>query len=386
MRDFSENQEMIKDLASQIAENEVIPVRAELDEKEEFPSDIMEKLAQAGLMGVYIPEDYGGTGGFITELCIATEELSKACVGVSTSYAACALGSFPILLAGSEEQKEKYLPPIARGDHIVAFCLTEAEAGSDAISMKTNAEKKNGKYILNGTKQWITNAEEADVYTVIAVTEKDRGARGLSAFIVEKDNPGISFGKKEKKMGIRCSTTREVIFEDCEVTEENLLGREGTGFIITMKTLSRARVGVGAQGVGLAQGAYNEAINYARERKQFDKSIASFQSMRHLFAEMATKIEAARALVYSASDYIDEGNKNIAKESAMAKLYATDVAMEVTTDAVQVFGGYGYMREYPVEKMMRDAKILQIYEGTNEIQKNEIGQRLVKEAASGKKS
>lgn len=384
MRNFSEQQEMIKDLASQIAENEVIPARAELDEEEKFPHKIMEKLAQAGLMGVYIPEKYDGTGGFITELCIATEELSKACVGVSTSYAACALGSFPILLAGSGEQKEKYLPPIAHGEDIVAFCLTEAEAGSDAISMKTTAEKKNGKYVLNGTKQWITNAGEADVYTVIAVTEKNRGARGLSAFIVEKDNPGISFGKKEKKMGIRCSATREVIFEDCEIPEENLLGREGTGFIITMKTLSRARVGVGAQGVGLAQGAYEEAINYARERKQFDKSIASFQSMRHLFADMATKIEAARALVYSASDYIDEGNKDIAKESAMAKLYASDVAMEVTTDAVQVFGGYGYMREYPVEKMMRDAKILQIYEGTNEIQRNEIGQKLVKEAASEK--
>ncbi len=381
---FTEEQLMIKELTAQIAEELIVPARAEMDEKEEFPREILNTLAESGLMGVYIPEEYGGTGGYTTELCIATEELSKACIGVSTSYAACALGTFPILIGGSEEQKKKYLPSIASGEKIVAFCITEAEAGSDAGTMKTTAEKKGDKYILNGTKQWITNGGEAGIYTIIAMTDKSRGPRGASAFIVEEDFPGISFGKKEKKLGIRASSTREVILEDCEVPAENLIGKEGKGFVTALRTLDRARVGVGAQGVGIATGAYEEAIRYAKTREQFGKSIVTFQAIQHMLADMATKIEAARALVYATSKHVDNSEKDVSKETAMAKLFATDMAMEVTTNAVQIFGGYGYMREYPVEKMMRDAKILQIYEGTNQIQRNVIAQNLIREASSRK--
>ncbi len=381
---FTEEQMMIKELTAQIAEEVVKPVRAELDEKEQFPKEILNTLAESGLMGVYIPEEYGGTGGYITELCIATEELSKVCLGVSTSYAACALGTFPILIGGSEEQKKRYLPSIASGEKLVAFCITEAEAGSDAGAMKTSARKEGGKYYLNGTKQWITNGGEAGIYTILAMTDKSRGPRGASAFIVEEGFPGLSFGKKEKKLGIRASSTREVILEDCEVPEENLIGKEGTGFITALRTLDRARVGVGAQGVGVAAGAYEEAIHYAKTRVQFGKSIASFQAIQHLLADMATKIEAARALVYTTSRHVDTSEKDVSKETAMAKMFATDMAIDVTNNAIQIFGGYGYMREYPVEKMMRDARILQIYEGTNQIQRNVIAQNLIREAASRK--
>jgi butyryl-CoA dehydrogenase len=318
------------------------------------------------------------------ELCIAVEELSRACLGVSTSYAANALGTYPLLLFGTEEQKKKYLPDIAQGKKLVAFGLTEANAGSDAAGIQTTATKDGDYYVLNGTKQWITNAGEADIYTIIAITDRSRGARGASAFVVEKGTPGFSFGKKEKKMGIRASVTRELIFEDCRIPKENLLGREGMGFIVAMKTLDQSRIGVGAQGVGVAQGAYEEAVKFARQRVQFGKPVISFQAVQHMLADMATEIEAARALVYSVARYIDSGAKDITKASAMAKVFATDVAMRVTTNAVQVMGGSGYMREYPVEKMMRDAKILQIYEGTNQIQRNVIGQAIIKESAKWK--
>ncbi len=375
---------MIKELAAQIALEKVVPVRAELDEKEEFPWEIMKALASSDLFGLFIPEEYGGLGKGSFELSLAVEELSKACVGVSTTYAANALGTYPILLFGTDEQKEKYLPGIAAGRRLVAFGLTEANAGSDAGGLQTTARLEDGHYVLNGTKQWITNGGEAEIYTVIAITDKAKGPRGASAFIVEKGTPGFSFGKKEKKMGIRASATRELIFEDCRVPKENLLSKEGAGFLVAMKTLDSSRVGVGAQGVGVAQGALDEAIKFARQRVQFGHPIIGFQAIQHMIADMATEVEAARALVYAAARYVDSGAKDVTKASSMAKLFATDVAMKVTTNAVQVMGGSGYMREYPVEKMMRDAKILQIYEGTNQIQRNVIAQNIIKEAAKAK--
>ena len=381
---LTEEQTMIRDLARQIAEDKILPVRAELDEKEEFPWDIMKTLAQSDFFGLFVPEEYGGMGKGCFELVIAVEELSRVCLGVSTTYAANALGTYPILLYGSEEQKKKYLPDIASGKKLVAFALTEASAGSDAAGVQTTAKLEGNKYVLNGVKQWITNGGEAEIYTVIAMTDKSKGPRGASAFILEKGTPGFSFGKKENKMGIRASATRELIFENCRIPKENIISREGMGFIVAMRTLDSSRTGVGAQGVGVAHGAFEAARDYAKERKQFGQPVISFQAIQHILADMATQIEAARALVYSVARYIDSGAKDVSKESAMAKLFATDVAMKVTVDAVQVMGGAGYMREYPVEKMMRDAKILQIYEGTNQIQRNVIGQALIKEAAKKK--
>ena len=378
---FNEDQMMIKELVQQIAEEKIKPVREELDEKEEFPWEIMKVLAQSDLFGLFVPEQYGGLGKGCLELCIAVEELSRACLGVATTYAANALGTYPILLYGSEEQKNKYLPDIAAGKRLVAFGLTEPNAGSDAAGIQTTAKLDGNEYILNGTKQWITNGGEADIYAIIAMTDKSKGARGATAFIVEKGTPGFQFGKKEKKMGIRCSSTRELIFDNCRIPRENIIGKEGLGFIIAMKTLDNARAGVGAQGVGIAQGAFEEAFSFARKRIQFGHPIVSFQAVQHMLADMATEIEAARALVYSVARFADTGVKDFTKESAMAKVFATDMAMRVTTNAVQVMGGSGYMREYPVEKMMRDAKILQIYEGTNQIQRNVIGQALIREAA-----
>ncbi len=376
---LSEEQLMIRDLCRQIAEERIKPVRAELDEKEEFPHAIMKALAQADLYGLIIPEQYGGLGGGCLENCIAVEELSRACVGVSTSFAASFLGAYPILLFGSEEQKSRYLGQIATGEQMAAFALTESAAGSDAGSIQTQAKLVGDEYILNGSKQWITNGGEAGIYSVIAITDRSKGPRGASAFIVEAGDPGFSAGKKEVKMGIRASTTAELIFHDCKIPKDRLIGREGMGFVVAMRTFDKSRPGVGAQAVGLAQGALDEAAAFARTRKQFDKPIINFQAVAHMLADMATKIEAGRALVYSVARYMDSGAKDISKVSAMAKLFPTDMAMEVTTQAVQVMGGHGYMRDYPVEKMMRDAKVLQIYEGTNQIQRNVIGQELNKE-------
>jgi len=383
---FTEEQEAIRDLARKIAVEKMLPVRQELDEKEEFPWQIMKLCGDAGLFGVAIPEEYGGVGGGILETCIAVEELSRVCLGISVSYAACGLGVSPILLYGSADQKKKYVPDIAKGKRLAAFGLTEPDAGSDAGSIRTTATRKSDGYVLNGTKQWITNGGEAEIYTIIAMTDRSKGPRGASAFILEKGMRGFEFGKKEKKMGIRASATRELIFNDCFVPKENLIAKEGMGFIVTMRTFDKPRPGVGAQGVGLAQGALDEAVRYAREREQFGKKIISFQAIQHILADMATHVEAARALVYSVARYIDheKNPREVSKVSGMAKLFASDVAMKVTTDAIQVFGGYGYMRDYPVEKMMRDAKILQIYEGTNQIQRNVIGLELSKEYA-GKK-
>lgn len=381
---FTEEEQMIQETARQIAMEKVVPVRHELDETEEFPREILDVMAQSDLMGLYIAEEYGGMGLGSMAMAISIEEISRACVGVATAYAANGLGTYPIILYGTDEQKKKYLPDIASGKTLVAFCLTEANAGSDASGVQSTAVLDGDEYVLNGTKQWITNGGEADIYTIIAITDKNKGARGASAFIVEKDTPGLSFGKKEDKMGIRCSATTEVIMEDCRIPKENIIARQGMGFIVAMKTLDKARVGVGAQGVGCAQGALDEAVAYAKKRIQFGQPVLSFQAVQHMAADMATQIEASRALLYSVARYMDTGAKDASKYSAMAKLYATDMAMKVTTDAVQMMGGAGYMKEYPVEKMMRDAKILQIYEGTNQIQRNIIGQALIKEAAANK--
>jgi butyryl-CoA dehydrogenase len=356
----------------------------ELDEQGKFPWDIMKAMAQSDLFGLFIPEEYGGLGKKSLELCIAVEELSKACVGVSTSYAANALGTYPLLLFGTDAQKKKYLPDIAAGKRLVAFGLTEANAGSDAGGIQTTAKLEGNEYVLNGTKQWITNGGEAEIYTIIAITDKTKGARGASAFVVEKGTPGFTFGKKENKMGIRASATTELIFNNCRIPKENLIAREGMGFIVAMKTLDSSRTGVGSQGVGVAQGAIDEALKFAKHRIQFGQPITSFQAVQHMLADMQTMTEAARSLVYSVARFVDSGAKDVSRASAMAKLFATDVAMKVTTDAVQVMGGSGYMKEYPVEKMMRDAKILQIYEGTNQIQRNVIAQDMIKEAARQK--
>jgi alkylation response protein AidB-like acyl-CoA dehydrogenase len=382
---FSEEQQQIKAIARRIAEEKSLPLRAELDETGEFPWPVMKACAETGLFGVSIPEEYGGMGGGSLENCIAVEELSRVCLGISVSYAASLLGAYPILVGGSEEQKKKYLTQVALGHRLAAFALTEANAGSDAQGIRTEAKRNGDYYVLNGTKQWITNGGEAEIYTVIAMTDRSKGGRGATAFIVEKGTEGFTFGKKENKLGIRASATRELVFQDCKVHRENVIGREGLGFILAMRTFDRTRPGIGAQAVGVAQGALEAAIQYAREREQFDKKIVSFQAIQHMLADMATQVEAARALVYAVARYIDSNPKDFSKVSAMAKVFPSDVAMKVVVDAMQVFGGYGYMKEYPVEKMMRDAKILQIYEGTNQIQRNVIALELVKEAASKKR-
>jgi len=378
---LTDEQKMVRDLARKIAEEKIKPVAAKYDQSEEYPWDMIKIIADAGLFGLFIPEEFGGMGTNVLNLCIATEELSRACAGIAVCYAASALGTFPILLFGNEEQKKKYLPSLASGKKIAAFGITEPEAGSDASAIKTTAKKQGDYYILNGLKHFITNGGDAQIYVVIAMTDKSKGARGASAFIVEKDTPGFTFGKKEEKLGIRASSTRELIFTDCKIPTENLLSREGMGFIVTMKTFDMSRPGVAAQALGIAQGAMEVAVKYSKERQQFGKSVSSFQGIQWMLADMATQVEAARALVYACAREIDAGVKDVGKDSAIAKLYASDAAMKVTTDAVQILGGYGYMKDYPAEKFMRDAKITQIYEGTNQIQRNIIALQLIKEMA-----
>ncbi|MFA5089551.1 MAG: acyl-CoA dehydrogenase family protein [Candidatus Omnitrophota bacterium] len=378
---LTDEQKMIRDLARKIAEEKIRPVAAKHDQTEEFPWEVIKVIAESDLFGLFIPEEYGGMSVNVFNLCLATEELSRACGGIAVCYAASALGTFPIVLFGNDAQKKKYLPDLAKGKKLAAFGITEPEAGSDASAIKTTARKEGKHYILNGMKHFITNGGDAETYVVIAMTDKNKGARGASAFILEKGMPGFTFGKKEEKLGIRASSTRELIFTDCKVPEENLLSREGMGFIVTMKTFDMSRPGVAAQGLGIAQGALDVAVKYAKERHQFGKSISSFQGIQWMLADMATKIEAARALIYACAREIDAGCKDVGKDSAMAKLYASDVAMQVSTDAVQILGGYGYMRDYPAEKYMRDAKITQIYEGTNQIQRSIIALQLIKEMA-----
>ncbi|MFA5116354.1 MAG: acyl-CoA dehydrogenase [Candidatus Omnitrophota bacterium] len=377
---LTEEQKMIQELARKIAVEKIKPVAAKYDKSEEYPWEVIKLLAQSDLFAIFVPEEFGGMGLGVMNLCLATEELSRACGGIAVCYAASALGTIPIVLFGNDAQKNKYLPDLARGKYVAAFAVTEPEAGSDASAIKTTARKEGKHYILNGVKHFITNGGEAQVYTVIAMTDKNKGARGASAFIVEKGTPGFTFGKKEDKMGIRASATSELVFTDCKIPEENLLSKEGMGFIVTMKTFDKSRPGVAAQALGIAQGALDETVKYAKQRVQFGKPISSFQGIQWMLADMATEVEAARGLVYSCARMIDAGAKDVGKESAMAKLFASDVAMKVTTDCVQIFGGYGYMKDYPAEKYMRDAKITQIYEGTNQIQRNIIALQLIREA------
>ncbi|QCQ22625.1 acyl-CoA dehydrogenase family protein [Desulfoglaeba alkanexedens] len=383
---LTEEQQMIQDLAAQIAREKIRPQRAELDEAEAFPTELMNVLAQSDLFGLYIPEEYGGLGGGILENCLAVEQLARACVGVATTFAASGLGAYPILLYGNDRQKKRYLTDIASGRRLAAFAVTESGAGSDVTAVKTTAVRDGDTYVLNGTKQWITNGGEAEIYSVLAITDRSKGPRGASFFVVEKGDPGFSFGKKEKKLGIRASATRELVFQDCRIPGDRLIGREGMGFIIAMKTFDKSRPGIGALGVGLAQGALDVSVEYARKRVQFGKPIISFQAIQHKLADMAIKTEAARALIYAAARHLDTDPADASKVAAIGKVFASDTAMEVATEAVQIFGGYGYMRDYPVEKMLRDAKILQIYEGTNEIQRNIIGQELNKEYGRLKES
>ena len=378
---LSEEQKTIKGLARRVAEERILPVRAELDESEEFPWAIMKDLADADMFRVFVPEEYEGLGGGCLELCLVVEELARVCSAVAASYAVNALGCFTLMEYGTEEQKRKYLPDIAAGKRLAAFAITEPTAGSDASNIKTTAEKVEGGYVLNGTKQFITNGGEAEIYTVMALTDKTRGARGASAILVEKDTPGFTFGKKEKKMGIRASATRELIFRNCFVPEENLIGKPGLGFIQAMRLFDKSRPGIGAQALGVAQGALEAAVDYAQQRIQFGQPIISLPVVQDILAEMAIQVEAARALVYAAARTVDSGAKKITEGSAMSKVFASDVAMKVTTDAVQICGGTGYMRDFPVEKMMRDAKITQIYEGTNQILRNAIAIELRKRKA-----
>ncbi len=375
---LTDEQKMIKDLAYKIAEEKIRPSAAKYDISEEYPWDVLKVMAESDMFGLFIPEEYGGLGTNVMNLCLATEQFSRACGGIAVCYAASALGTFPIVLFGNEEQKKKYLPDLAKGKKVAAFAVTEPEAGSDASAIKTTAKKEGDYYVLNGLKHFITNGGDAETYVVIAMTNKDKGARGASAFIVEKGTPGFTFGKKEDKFGIRASSTRELIFTDCKVPAKNLLAKEGMGFIVTMRTFDMSRPGVAAQALGIAQGALELAVKYTRERIQFGKPISSFQGIQWMIADMATKVEAARGLVYSTARMVDAGCKDVSKESAMAKMYASDVAMEVTVDALQLFGGYGYMKDYPIEKYVRDAKITQIYEGTNQIQRGIIALQIIK--------
>ncbi len=376
---LTEEQEMIRKMVRDFAENEVAPTAAERDEKGTFDINIFKKMGELGLTGIPWPEEYGGIGADYLSYVIAVEELSRVCASTGVTLSAhLSLASWPIYTYGTEEQKQKYLKPLAQGEMLGAYGLTEPGSGSDAAAMKTTAKKDGDSYILNGSKIFITNGGVADVYVVFALTDPEKKHKGTSAFIIEKDFPGFSIGKYEDKLGIRSSTTTEIIMDNCRVPAENLLGEKGEGFKIAMRTLDGGRNGIAAQAVGIAQGALDAATEYAKERKQFGKPIGAQQGISFKLADMATAVEAARLLTYQAAWRESEG-LSYGKESAMSKLFAGDTAMEVTTQAVQVFGGYGYTKEYPVERFMRDAKITQIYEGTNEIQRLVIGKMLLQD-------
>ncbi|OPL12359.1 MAG: acyl-CoA dehydrogenase [Firmicutes bacterium ML8_F2] len=374
---LTEMQEMTRQMVRDFAEKELKPGVAERDEKEIFNRDLFDKMGQLGLTGIPWPEEYGGGGCDFLSYIIAVEELSRVEASAGTTMSAhISLAGWPVYKYGSEEQKKKFLVPMALGEKLGAYALTESTAGTDAAAVQTTAVLEDNKYILNGNKIFTTNAGEAEIYIVFAATDKEKKARGISGFIVEKGAPGLSFGKKEKKMGLRSSVTAEMIFENCEVPKENLLGNEGEGFKIAMSTLDGGRNGIAAQAVGIAQGALDEAVSYAKTREQFGRPIGSFQAISFMLADMATKIEAARLLTYQAA-YLENEGMPYGKASAMAKLYASETAMEVTTNAVQIFGGYGYTKDYPVERLMRDAKITQIYEGTSEVQRLVISRYLL---------
>jgi alkylation response protein AidB-like acyl-CoA dehydrogenase len=377
---LTEEQNLIRETVRSFAEKELAPSAAERDENERFDRELMfDKVAELGLAGIVFPEEYGGAGADYISYAIAVEELSRVCASTGVTLSAhLSLGANPVWLFGTEVQKQHFLTPMAEGTKLGAFALTETGAGSDAGGTKTFAVRDGGEWVLNGSKIFITNGGDAEIYIVFARTDKEaQKHHGISAFIIEKDTPGFTFGKKEKKMGIRSSPTCELVFENCRIPEDRLLGKEGEGFKIAMKTLDGGRIGIAAQALGIAQGAYEEALKYARERKQFEQPIASFQAVQFMLADMAVRIEASRLLVYQSAWRASAG-LSYGKESAMAKLSASETAMWVTTKAVQVHGGYGYTRDFPVERMMRDAKITEIYEGTSEVQRVVIGAALTR--------
>lgn len=375
---LSEEQEMIRKTVRDFAEAEVAPKAAEMDEKEDYDWSLWDQMAEMGLTGIPFPEEYGGAGMDNLSYAIAVEELARVCGSTSVLISAhTSLCAWPIYQYGTEEQKKKYLVPLAEGKTVGAMGLTEPSAGSDAGSIKLSAKLDGDHYVLNGTKIFITNAFRADTYVIIASTDRSKGHRGTAAFIVEKGTPGFTFGKKEHKMGIRASYTYELVFENCRIPKENMLGQDGMGFKIVMSTLDGGRIGIAAQALGLAQGAFDQALAYSKQREQFGKPISANQGIQWMLADMATRIEAARLLVYQAA-YLKDAGLPYSKQSAMAKLYASETAMWVTTKAVQIHGGYGYSREYPVERMMRDAKITEIYEGTSEVQRIVIAANLLK--------
>ncbi|MDR7073883.1 MULTISPECIES: acyl-CoA dehydrogenase [Bacillales] len=374
---FTEEQKMMQKMVRDFAEKEIRPAIEEMEETEKFPRHLINKMAELGLMGIPIPEEYGGAGMDFTSYIIAINELSKvsATVGVILSVHT-SVGTNPILYFGNEEQKRKYIPKLASGEYLGAFGLTEPSSGSDAASLKTRAVKHGDHYVLNGSKIFITNAGEADVYIVFASTAPDKGSYGISAFIVDKDTPGFSVGKKEKKMGLYGSNTCEIVFEDARVPAENLLGNEGEGFRIAMSNLDTGRIGIAAQSLGIAEAALEYATKYAKERKQFGKPIGANQGLAFKLADMATAVEAAKLLTYRAAD-LKTNNLSCGKEASMAKLYASETAMKSAIEAVQIYGGYGYTKEYPVERLFRDAKVCQIYEGTSEIQRMVLSKHLL---------
>ncbi len=378
---LTKTQELFRQMIREFADKEVKPLAAEIDEQERFPEETVKKMAKLGIFGIPLPKEYGGAGGDNIMYSIAVEELSRCCATTGVIVSAhTSLCMVPILEFGTEEQKRKYLPKLASGEWIGAFGLTEPNAGTDSSAQQTTAVLDGDEWVLNGNKIFITNAGPAELYVIIAMTDKSQGNKGISAFLVEASTPGFSVGKQELKMGIRGSSTAELIFDNCRIPKENLLGQVGRGFRIAMKTLDGGRIGIAAQALGIAQGALDETVKYTKERKQFGRPIGKFQNTQFQVADMKTKIEAARLLVRSAAFKKDEAIKNdrisYSADSAMAKLYASEVAMEVTTKAVQFHGGYGYTREYPIERMMRDAKITEIYEGTSEVQRMVIAGNL----------
>lgn len=374
---FSDEQKMIIKMVRDFGAKEIAPTVQERDDQERFDRSILDKIGGLGLMGIFFPEEYGGGDGDYLSYILANEELSRIDDSIACAYAASvSLCAWPIYTYGTEEQKKKYLVPLAEGTKLGAFGLTEPNAGTDSARQQTRAEKKDGYYLLNGSKCFITNGGEAEIYVVFAMTDKDKGTKGISAFILEKGMPGFTFGKKEHKMGIHGSQTMELIFQDVKVPEENLLGQEGKGFKIAMTSLDGGRIGVAAQALGIGQAALDAAIKYSKEREQFGKPICKFQAISFMLADMATRLDAARLLIYRAASLKGAGLP-YSKEAAMAKMYASDVAMSIATDAVQILGGYGYIREYGVERLMRNAKITQIYEGTNQVQKMVISGMLL---------
>ncbi|HEY51040.1 MAG TPA: acyl-CoA dehydrogenase [Dehalococcoidia bacterium] len=379
--DFSltEEQKMLKAMVTDFASKELEPIAAQIDEESRFPAESIPKMAGLGLLGVGFPEEYGGSGGGATEFCLAIEEVSRVCAATGAILlASSGLVGIPIYMHGNEEQKKRFVPPIASGEMLGAFALTEAGAGSDPASLETTAARKDNGYVLNGTKIFITNGAEAGIVLVFATVDKSLRHKGIAAFIVEKDTPGLSVGKHEHKMGIRGSSTVELVFEDCFVPEENRLGDEGDGFKIAINTIDASRVVVAAQALGIAQGAFDRALAYAKERQQFGQPIINFQAIQWMLADMATQIDAARLLIYRAAYLQDQGQPFI-KEASMAKVYAAETASFVANKAVQIFGGYGYIKEYPLERFLRDAKITEIYEGTSEMQRMTIARQLMKE-------